>query len=295
MPAAMEALLLSALVITLVALVRLRQRSAELREAHRTLIQRNGELEAIAQARSRFLAHVSHELRNPLGAVLGFTELMQAGRLDPVTPRQSEHLEIVRDSAGHVLTLVDDLLELSGVQAGHLRLEPAPVEPATVVRSATSSLRTLARAKDVTVELDAPDIGVALVDPTRLRQVVLNYLSNAIKFTPAGGRISVRLTGEGNGLRLAVADTGPGIALADQERVFEEFFQVPGHERGGTGLGLAVTKLIVEAQGGTVQLHSRLGLGSSFVASLPTGELPPGALTPGVELGAAAVAQDVSA
>jgi signal transduction histidine kinase len=275
----MEALLLSALVTTLIVVVRLRRRSAELRAVHAMLICRNQELEDMAQARGRFVARVSHELRNPLTAVLGFTELLQSGA-DPISRRQGEQLGIVRDSAEHARTLVDDLLELSHGQAGRLRLEPAPVEPSAVVRSAAASLCEMAELRDVALDVRAPELGVALIDPARLRQVVLNFLSNAIKFTPPGGRVRVRLAATPTGLRLSVADTGHGIAPEDQPRVFEEFFRAVGSETEGSGLGLAVTRMIVEAQGGQIQLRSRLGRGSLFAAELPTASLAETSLTP---------------
>lgn len=205
---------------------------------------------------------------------------MAAGRCGPLGERAQGHVSIVRDSAGHMLNLIDELLDVSRIEAGQLRLETAPVDPAVIARGCVAALQTTAERRQIQIALDAPGYGLVLLDPTRLRQMVLNYLSNAIKFSPDGSVVALRLLRERDGLRVEVTDAGPGLSLADQSRVFEEFFQVEGTERSGTGLGLAVTRVIVEAQGGHVGLRSRPGHGSTFLAWLPAAEVEvEGALT----------------
>jgi signal transduction histidine kinase len=255
--------------ISLWLLARLVSRGRELARANRELAQRNDELQCAAEAKRRFVANLSHEVRNPLNAVLGFSELLRDGRVGPVSDLQREHLQIIHASADHILTLSDELLDMARIEAGRVRLAPEPLEPSELAAACVTSLATLAAARDVRVDLDPRPLGLVTLDPARLRQVILNYLSNAIKFTPPGGRIGVTLARADDWLRVSVSDTGPGIEAADQARVFDEFFQVAGTNRLGTGLGLAVTRSIVEAQGGEVGVRSAPGTGSTFSASLP--------------------------
>lgn len=257
--------------ISLWLLARLVARGRELARANHELAQRNDELNRAADAKRRLVANLSHELRNPLSAVLGFSELLRDGRVGSISERQREHLQIIHASADHILTLSDELLEMARIEAGRVRLAPEPLEPSELAGACVSSLATLAAARDVQVDLDPRPVGLVVLDPARLRQVILNYLSNAIKFTPPGGRIGVTLARADGRLQVSVSDTGPGIEAADQARVFDEFFQVPGSECQGTGLGLAVTRSIVAAQGGEVGVRSVPGSGSTFSASLPVG------------------------
>lgn len=261
--------------LSLSLLVRLLGRSEQLRRTNRALSERNQALEAAAQAKTRFVASLSHELRNPLGAVIGYSELMAAGRCGPLGERAHEHVSVVRDSAEHMLNLIDELLDMSRIGAGQLRLETAPVDPAVIARGCIAALQTTAERRRIQIALDAPGHELLRLDPTRLRQVILNYLSNAIKFSPDGSVVTLRmgLRRERDGLRVEVTDAGPGLSPADQSRVFEEFFQVEGTERSGTGLGLAVTRVIVEAQGGHVGVRSRPGHGSTFLAWIPAAEV----------------------
>ncbi len=152
-------------------------------------------------------------------------------------------------------------------------LEGAPIDPAAVVRGCVAALQTTAAQRGLRLEVEAPGSSLVLLDPTRLRQVVLNFLSNAIKFSPHAGTVVIRLRHQGGGVRVEVSDAGPGLSMRDQARVFEEFFQVAGRERSGTGLGLAITRLIVEAQDGHVGVRSQLGAGSTFSAWLPAAEV----------------------
>lgn len=276
-------------------LLHLLARRDELARVNQVLADRNRELEAASTAKNRFVANLSHELRNPLGAVIGYSELMASGRFGALDTRQHEHLGVIRDSGKHLLALIDELLDMARVEAGHLRLETAPIDPAAVVRGCIAALHTVADRREVALELDARGTGRVMLDPTRLRQVVLNLLSNAIKFSPRAETVVIRLRYTGGGIRVEVSDAGPGLSAEDQQRVFEEFFQAPGGERSGTGLGLAVTRLLVEAQGGHVLVHSRPRQGSTFSAWLPAtgvepdielsrlrGSLPAGVATSGV-------------
>jgi signal transduction histidine kinase len=237
---------------------------------------RTREAEEANEAKSRFLANMSHELRTPLNGIMGFAELLHDDRLGAVSPEQREGLADILTSSRHLLTLVNDILDLSRVEAGRVSFQPELVDPRSVVGECVDSLRSIADAGAVLVTLEVPrSIPAVRVDPGKLRQVVLNYLSNAINFTPAGGCVTVRVQGVDDRLRLEVSDTGPGIAPRDHERVFFEFEQLHGglgRRTGGTGLGLAVTKRLVEAQGGTVGVASTLGEGSTFYAELPIGE-----------------------
>lgn len=230
---------------------------------------RNQELERTSAARTRFVATMSHELRTPLNAVIGFAELLDDGRAGPITEAQHEHLAIVRSSADHLVTLVDEVLDLASIEAGHMRLDAEPVAPGLLAEQCVNSMRPLADDRHVQIELQPSATFTVPLDPARLRQVILNYLSNAIRFTPPGGRVTVTLAQDASGLRIEVADTGIGISPDDQVRIFEEFVQVGSAHRDGSGLGLAVTRQIVRAQGGHVGVTSELGRGSTFHAWLP--------------------------
>jgi protein-histidine pros-kinase len=205
-------------------------------------------------AESEFLANMSHELRTPLNAIIGFAELMHDGKVGTVSAHQQEYLDDILTSSRHLLQLINDVLDLSKVEAGKLEFRPEPVDLAKLIREVRDILRTLAAKKQVRVEteIDAGVTGV-LVDPAKLKQVLQNFLSNAIKFTPEGGRVVIRVAPEGPAaFRLEVEDTGIGIRRGPRPAVC----RVPaarfehGQETPGTGLGLALTKRIVEAQGG---------------------------------------------
>jgi signal transduction histidine kinase len=255
-------------------LVRLSSRSSALAKANVELAARSAEAEQANNAKSQFLATMSHELRTPLNAIIGFADLMHDGRLGAVSEQHRESLDDIRGSARHLLDLINEVLDLARIESGRIMLDIQSIDPVDVVSSAVDSLYSLAAERNLAVTLEAQSIDNVLLDPARLRQVVLNYLSNAIKFTPEGGLVQVRVLREIDELVLEVIDTGGGIALEDQERVFGEFEQLHGAAYGGTGLGLAVTKRIIEAQGGTVGVHSTPGHGSTFYARLPVTTVP---------------------
>lgn len=254
-------------------LVRL-SRSTALAKANVELAARSTEAEQANNAKSRFLAAMSHELRTPLNAIIGFADLMHDGRLGPVSEQHRESLDDIRSSARHALGLINEVLDLARIESGRIMLDIQSIDAVGVVSAAIDSLRPLASERNLDVTLEAQSIDNVLLDPARVRQVVLNYLSNAIKFTPEGGLVQVRVLHEADELVLEVIDTGGGVAAGDQERVFGEFEQLHGAAYGGTGLGLAVTKRIIEAQGGAVGVRSTPGHGSTFYARLPAVAAP---------------------
>jgi protein-histidine pros-kinase len=235
---------------------------------------RHRSLQEASRLKSEFLANMSHELRTPLNAIIGFAELMHDGKTGPVLPEQKEFLGDILASAHHLLQLINDVLDLSKVEAGKMEFRAERVHPAKVVTEVRDVLRSLAAAKRIHVEVQiSPEVAEVVLDPAKLKQVLYNYLSNAMKFTPEEGRIAIRVTPEGpESFRLEVEDTGIGIRPEDTGRLFVEFQQLDAttaKKYAGTGLGLALTKRIVEAQGGSVGVRSRPGEGSLFFAVLP--------------------------
>jgi signal transduction histidine kinase/CheY-like chemotaxis protein len=223
------------------------------------------------QAKSAFLANMSHELRTPLNAIIGFSDLMRMEEPDGDRRRvPAEWVEHIHTSGRHLLGLINDILDLAKVEAGRLDLRLGPLRADTAVDDLLTGLSPLLSTKKLTVARDMSEATV-LADRVRFRQIVENLLSNAIKFTPEGGRISVTVATSGDAVTVTVADTGVGIAPGDQERVFEEFQQVGDDEgrRAGTGLGLALTRRLVEAHDGEITLVSAPGEGSAFTVRLP--------------------------
>jgi PAS domain S-box-containing protein len=239
---------------------------------------RIGELAARAMEASRlkseFLANMSHELRTPLNAVIGFTELLHDGKAGPVSAEQKEFLADILSSSRHLLQLINDVLDLSKVEAGKLEFRPEAVDMSRLVAEVRDILRSIAAAKRIRVRVEIdPALGEVVIDPGKLKQVLYNYLSNALKFTPDGGQVWLRVVPEGTeDFRLEVEDTGIGIGPPDLERLFVEFQQLDAtstKKYAGTGLGLALTKRLVEAQGGRIGARSVPGEGSVFLAVLP--------------------------
>ncbi|HKP12992.1 MAG TPA: response regulator, partial [Blastocatellia bacterium] len=226
--------------------------------------------EQASRLKDEFLATVSHELRTPLNSMLGWTRLMRTGNLDP--EEMGRAVETVERNAVAQTKLVNDLLDMSRIVSGKFHLNLEPVKLSTVIEAAIEVLRPTAEAKRIhTKTVSDPGIGLLLADPTRLQQVVWNLLSNAIKFTPEGGKIFVVARRVGHDIALSVADTGPGIEPADQERVFQEFQQVGdrNNRASGTGLGLALTRRLVDAHHGRIDLQSEPGHGAKFTVYLP--------------------------
>jgi signal transduction histidine kinase len=230
------------------------------------------QLEETSRHKSEFLASMSHELRTPLNAIIGFSEVLREEMFGPVNEKQAEYLDDIISSGNHLLSLINDVLDLSKVEAGQVELEVGPFSLREALERGVVMVREQATEEGVQVELSAgPEVDVVEGDERRIKQVIFNLLSNAVKFTPTGGEVDVsaiRVNGE---VRVSVADTGPGIASGDHERIFEEFQQTDaGLERlEGTGLGLALSKRLVELHGGRIWLESELGKGSTFVFTLP--------------------------
>ncbi len=224
--------------------------------------------------KSEFLANMSHELRTPLNAIIGFTELMHSGRVGPVSPEHHEFLGDILTSSRHLLQLINDVLDLAKVEAGKMEFRPEQVDLRRLIGEVRDVLRGLAASKrlNLSIEVD-PLAASAFIDAARVKQVLYNYLSNAIKFTPDGGRVTVRVAPHGPDLfSLEVQDSGIGIAAEDVPKLFVEFQQLDAtsaKKYQGTGLGLAMTKRIVEAFGGRVDVRSTPGLGSTFSAIFP--------------------------
>jgi len=247
------------------------QYALELRNKNELLARALVQSRAATEAKSRFLASVSHELRTPLNGIIGFTELLHDGKLGGVSEEHREVLGDILTSARHLLQLINDILDLSKVEAGKMEFRPEPSRIAALVGEVRDVVRPLADKKDIALSLDVPEELTAVTDPSRFKQILYNYLSNAVKFTPREGRIQVRVTcPDDSRFALEVEDTGIGIAAGDIQDLFQEFQQLQnGGAQSGTGLGLSLTRRIVEAQGGSVAVRSEPGKGSVFSAILP--------------------------
>ena len=251
------------------------ERTRELQQVLAELSRKGRQLEVASQHKSDFLANMSHELRTPLNAIIGFSQVLRQGLFGPVNAKQEEYLDDILSSGHHLLSLINDVLDLSKVEAGQVELEVASFSLREALERGVVMVREPASKRGVALALElAPDVDLVEGDERRLRQVVFNLLSNAVKFTPEGGSIvvaSARIDGE---VQVSVTDTGPGIVAEDRERIFEEFHQtdVGVQQREGTGLGLALSKRLVELHGGRIWVESEHGHGSCFVFTLPIKE-----------------------
>ncbi len=232
------------------------------------------ELEAASQHKSEFLANMSHELRTPLNAVIGFSQVLRDEMVGSVNEKQAEYLDDITSSGNHLLSLINDVLDLSKVEAGQVELEVHPFSLREALERGVVMVRERAMEDGVRVAFAAdPEVDPVDGDERRIKQVIFNLLSNAVKFTPAGGEVDVSATRVNGEVRVSVADSGPGIAPEDRDRIFEEFQQSETGvgQREGTGLGLALSKRFVELHGGRIWLESEPGRGSTFTFALPTG------------------------
>jgi signal transduction histidine kinase len=229
-------------------------------------------LEAASRHKSEFLANMSHELRTPLNAVLGFSEVLLERMFGDVNAKQEEYLTDIAASGRHLLSLVNDILDLSKIEAGRMELELAEFDLPQTIDNTLMLVRERAGSRGVALEQTVDGrLPCIRGDERKIRQVLLNLLSNALKFTPAGGRIEVRAGVVDGTAEVSVTDTGVGIALEDQATVFEEFRQVGTAEKKaeGTGLGLALSRKFVELHGGRIWVTSQPGVGSTFAFTLP--------------------------
>jgi signal transduction histidine kinase len=236
------------------------------------------ELEAASKHKSDFLANMSHELRTPLNAIVGFSQVLREKLFGEVNEKQEEYLDDILSSANHLLALINDILDLSKVEAGQVELERSRFSLKEAVERGVVMVRERATKNGVELTLEPdPKVGLVEGDERRIRQVIFNLLSNAVKFTPPGGSVDVSTSGSDGEVRVAVRDTGPGIAPEDRERIFEEFQQTAAgaEQREGTGLGLALSKRLVELHGGRIWVESEVGKGSTFLFTLPVRQEAP--------------------
>jgi PAS domain S-box-containing protein len=246
----------------------------ERKKIERILSDKNIELEAAAAAKDQFLANMSHELRTPLNGIIGFSEFLVDGKPGPVNPEQKECLEDVLKSGKHLLQLISDILDLAKVGAGKMELNPERFSLLEAIEEACAVAEPIAQKKSTHIDVNvAPEIGDVTLDQQKFKQVLYNLLSNAIKFSDDGGKVEIRAEPhDRDSFTLVVNDTGIGIKAEDVGRLFVEFEQLEsGASRHyeGTGLGLALTRKIVELQGGTIGVESQVGKGSSFTVVLP--------------------------
>ena len=256
------------------ALTEQRQRRAdELRRKAEELAADNRRMQEAARLQSEFMANMSHELRTPLNAIIGFADLMHDGLTGPVSAEQRDFLNDIRTSSRHLLQLINDVLDLAKVESGTLQVMPEAVDLADVIGEVRDIVRGMASDRRLEVELQlASDLGSVTVDPAKLRQILYNYVSNALKFTPEGGHVAIRAALAGDAFRIEVEDTGIGIASEDLRYLFLPFRQLDASATKryqGTGLGLALAKRLAEAHGGKVGVQSARGIGSTFWVELP--------------------------
>jgi signal transduction histidine kinase/putative methionine-R-sulfoxide reductase with GAF domain len=235
------------------------------------------QLEAASQHKSEFLANMSHELRTPLNAIIGFSEVLAERMFGDINDKQAEYLQDILESGRHLLSLINDILDLSKIEAGRMELEASEFDFPQAIQNALTLVRERALRRGIALHHVIDDrVADIRADERKVKQVLLNLLSNAIKFTPEGGRIDVRAAPADGMVEVSVTDTGVGIAPEDQETVFEEFRQVGTADKKaeGTGLGLALSRKFVELHGGRISVTSQVGVGSTFTFTLPVRPWP---------------------
>jgi len=244
----------------------------EVRRLNEELASRNEKIQDADRLKSEFLSNMSHELRTPLHTIIGFSELLTEELKGPLNDNQKRFLDHIRMDSDHLLTLINDLLDLSKIEAGRLHLQRERLDLADVLQEALSSIGPACATKgiDLTTSVDLP--GPLNADRIRLKQILYNLLSNALKFTPEGGRIWVEVKAIEGLAHITVSDSGIGIPQLEHEAVFDKFHQVgatASGQRQGTGLGLPITKRLVEEHGGSIRLESEPGVGSRFTFTIP--------------------------
>jgi signal transduction histidine kinase len=239
----------------------------------REIQEKGQQLEIANRHKSEFLANMSHELRTPLNAIIGFSEVLGERYFGELNPKQLEYANDIHASGKHLLSLINDILDLSKIEAGRMDLDLAEFDMPSALQNAMTLVRERAQRHGIKLDLQTdPALGPFYADERKFKQIMLNLLSNAVKFTPEGGKVGVTAKPNGSAVEIAVADSGVGIAAEDQEAIFEEFKQVGSDytkKAEGTGLGLALTKRFIELHGGTIRVSSAPGQGSTFTITLP--------------------------
>jgi signal transduction histidine kinase len=235
--------------------------------------EKSRQLEIANKHKSDFLANMSHELRTPLNAIIGFSDVMLTGMTGPMADKQKEFTRDIRDSGKHLLGLINDILDLSKIEAGRMELDIARFNLKAAMDNALTLVRGRAERHGIQLETDIdPQVGDYDGDERKFKQIMLNLLTNAVKFTPEGGTVTMAANRVDGNYVFSVKDTGIGIAPEDHDKVFEEFRQVGtdyARKAEGTGLGLTLTRKLVELHGGKIRLESELGKGSTFTFNLP--------------------------
>jgi signal transduction histidine kinase len=240
----------------------------------REIEDKSRQIEAANRHKSEFLANMSHELRTPLNAIIGFSEVLGERMFGELNEKQAEYTEDILSSGRHLLSLINEILDLSKVEAGRMELELATFDLPLAIDNARTFVRERAVKHGINLDVKVDErLGDFVGDERKIKQILLNLLSNAVKFTPEGGRIGINARQADGAVEISVSDTGIGIAPEDQAKIFEEFRQVGGdyaHKKEGTGLGLTLAKKFVELQGGKIWVESEVGKGSTFTFTLPT-------------------------
>jgi signal transduction histidine kinase len=248
------------------------------RVLRQTLEELNLQIQEVNRRKTDFVTLVSHELRTPLTSMTGFIALLLEGEGGPLSKRQREWLEIIGDNADRLVTLIDDLLDMARIEVGKIALKRAPLDLAPLIREVASALRPQLEGKGQWLTIDlAPALPAILGDADRLRQILTNLLSNAMKYTASGGRITITACGDTSHVHIAVRDTGIGLTPEDQAQLFTPFFRAQHdaiQDIGGTGLGLAITRVLVELHGGVITVNSVPGEGSTFSVTFPITQEP---------------------
>jgi signal transduction histidine kinase len=241
----------------------------------REIEEKSQQIEAANRHKSEFLANMSHELRTPLNAIIGFSEVLQEKLFGELNEKQAEYTDDILTSGRHLLSLINEILDLSKVEAGRMELELATFDLPLAIDNARTFVRERATRHGITLDVTIDErLGDVVGDERKIKQILLNLLSNAVKFTPEGGRIGINARQTNGSVEISVSDTGIGIAPEDQPKIFEEFRQVGtdyAHKVEGTGLGLTLAKKFVELHGGRIWVESEVGKGSKFTFTLPIG------------------------
>jgi signal transduction histidine kinase len=239
---------------------------------YREIEVKSKELETASRHKSEFLANMSHELRTPLNAIIGFSEVLSERMFGEINEKQAEYISDILQSGQHLLHLINDILDLSKIEAGRMELELSDFDLRGTIENTLILVRERAQRRGIALACTIDErLGNIRADERKVKQVLLNLLSNALKFTPEGGRIDVQGSARDESAEISVTDTGIGIAPEDQETVFEEFRQVGTASKKveGTGLGLAISRKFIELHGGKIWVTSKVGRGSTFSFTLP--------------------------